>query len=593
MKTIGIDIVIGAAVGGAVKSLEMVTGSTKVLGSAIRKLNTTKLSILENTPEVKKLNERFSTLSQTMDHLYKKKKELQLKKALAKTDEEAKKVNEELKKTNKKISALNSQKLNIKNQLKKAKEEANQTNKAIKRLGESIRGLENRKLKIQANIDKRSQLRGKFFDTLAIGATVAAPFKAGIEFESEMARVKAISGATKEEFAKLQQSAKKLGSTTVFSASEAAQGMQFLAMAGFKTNQITQAMPGLLDLAAAGQVDLATTADITSNILSGFGISADKTTHVADVMAKAMTTANVDVRMLGETMKYVAPAASGLGASLEDVTTLTALLGNAGIQASNAGTALRSMYLRMASPPAQALKTIKELGLQTKDANGNFIGMTNVIKQLQEKTKGLGNAQIAKIMKNLFGTEAVSASMVLLKEPIEKINKYEKALEKADGTAKKIAKTQTDTVKGSFKALGSAIEGLSISFSTLFLPVIQKATQGITWFTQKLNAFVTEHKTIATIVGGAVAGFGALSVASFALGYAATFVANGWHKARIALTLVRNAAILLTSAQSRAALQAQLLSFWSGVLNTKQDLLLSPKVHGLWQLLCSPRGLVF
>ena len=572
MKTVGIDIVIGAAIGGAIKSLEVVTGSTKALGSAIKRLNDEKISILENTPKVKKLTDRFNTLEQTLDHLYKKKKDLQLKRSLAKTDEEAKSLNAELKRTNTRISALNAQKLNLKNQLTIVKEEAERTDKAIRRFGGSIRALDDRKLKIQANLEKRSQLRGKLFDTVALGVAVAAPFKAGIDFEKEMARVKALSGATGKAFMALQNSAKKLGSTTVFSASEAAKGMQFLAMAGFKTNQIIKAMPGLLDLAAAGQTDLATTADITSNILSGFGIGADKTSHVADVLAKAMTTANVDVGMLGETMKYVAPAASGLGASLEEVTTLAAKLGDVGIQGSAAGTVLRSMYARMASPPKEAQKAIAALGLQTKDANGKFVGMIHILRQLQEKTKGMGDTKIADYMRHLFGVESMSGAMALLKVPTEKLKAYETSLKHADGTAKKIAKTQTDTVAGSFKALGSAVEGLSISLSSLFLPVVKKVTTGITWLTQKINGFVQEHKTLASMIGGAIAGFGALSVASFALGYAATFVSNAWHKTRMAFTLLKHATLLLTTAESRAAIQTKLLAFYSGALNAKARL---------------------
>ena len=585
MKTLGLDIVIGATIGTAIKSIDLVTNSTKFLGATIEKLNNKKINVLENNTEVKKFTDKISALDKTIEHLYQKKKDLQLKKSLAKTDAEAKKINEELKATNKKISILNHQKLHLKDELEKTKQKALETNKTLKRIGSTIESLNNRKIKIQTNIDKRDKLKGKALDTIAIGASIAAPFKAGIEFESEMARVKALSGATNDEFKKLQDTAKKLGSTTVFSASEAAQGMQFLAMAGFKTNEITKAMPGLLNLASAGQTDLATTADITSNILSGFGIKADKTGHVADVLAKAMTTANVDVQMLGETMKYVAPAASGLGASLEEVTTLTAKLGDVGIQASNAGTALRSMYLRMASPPSEARKTIAKLGLTTKDANGKFVGMINIIKQLQEKTKGLSNTQIAGIMKNLFGTEATSAATALLKVPTKELKKYEKSLIKADGTAKKIAKTQTDTVSGSFKALGSALEGVSIAFSSLFLPAIKSATDGITWITQKINGLISEHKTLATIIGGAIAGFGVLTVASFALAYAGTFVANAWHKLGIVYSLVRNATLLLATTEGRATVQTKLLSFWSGILNTKAKLVTFSKTA--WALATS------
>ena len=637
-KTLGLDIVIGASIGTALKSVELVTNSTKVLGSSIEKLNNKKISILDGID--KDFKSKLEPIENKLQSFYQKQKELKLKikvkdnelkefqTKLKATDKELKTLENEklnlekdfkkgkisanefeiktkqieseitklqnkkigldnklqiasqkstalknsLKSVNKTVDNLKDKKIKLANELEKAKEKAIETNKEIKKLGSAIKSLENRKIKIQANIDKRNEFKSKALDTMALGASIAAPFKAGIEFESEMARVKALSGATGEEFKKLQDTAKKLGSTTTFSASEAAKGMQFLAMAGFKTNQITQAMPGLLNLAAAGQTDLAETADITSNILSGFGISADKTGHVADVLAKAMTTANVDTRMLGETMKYVGPAAASLGASLEETTTLTAKLGDVGIQASAAGTALRSMYLRMASPPSEAKKTIAKLGLTTKDANGNFVGMINLIQQLQEKTKGLSNTQIAGYMKSLFGTEAVSGAVALLKVPAKELRKYENSLKHADGTAKKIAKTQTDTVAGSFKALGSAIEGLSISFSSLFLPAIKSATNAITFIAQKVNSFVTEHKTLASIIGGVVAGFGALTVAGFMLGYVSTFVANAYHKTRIAFTLVKNATLLLSTAEGRAAIQTKLLAFWSGILNTKAKL---------------------
>ncbi len=634
-KTLGLDIVIGASIGSALKSIDLVTNSTKVLGSTIEKLNSKKLSILENLD--KEFKEKIEPIENRLQSFYSRQKEIKLKikakdeelKEFAKKikdtqkeikklqrekvdlekdfkkgkisaqefEEKTKEVEKELLKLEKKkigldnklqlaskkstilknslnsviktIGNLKNQKIKLSSELEEAKKKAKETNKELIKIGDAIEEISKRDIKIKANIEKRDKLKSKIFDTIAIATTITIPFKAGIGFEKEMARVKALSNATEEEFRKLQKSAKELGRTTVFSASEAAKGMQFLAMAGFKTNQIIKAMPGLLDLAAAGQIDLAETADITSNILSGFGIKADKTSHVADVLAKAMTTANVDVKMLGETMKYIAPAAASLGASLEEVTTLAAKLGDVGIQGSEAGTALRSMYLRMASPPSEAAKVIEQLGIKTKDANGNFVGMINIIKQLQEKTKGLSNTKIADIMKKLFGTEALSAATALLKLPIKTLKEYEEALKNADGTAKKIAKTQTDTVSGSLKTLGSAIEGLSISFSALFLPVIKTATKGITYFTQKINAFVEEHKTLSAIIGGAAAGFGVLAVSSFVLGYAGTFLANSFHKGIAAFTLFKNATLLLTNAQKKAAFQTKLLSFWSGALEKK------------------------
>lgn len=465
-----------------------------------------------------------------------------------------------------KIDELNEKRVNLANKFNESNKAAIRLNNTINKLKRNLKGI-NVSLNISKEMDNfRKEFRSNFLDKVAVATTIVAPFKVGIDFENEIAKVKALSGATGEEFKKLQEVAKKLGSTTVFSASEAARGMQFLAMAGFKTNQIIKAMPGLLDLAAASATDLATTADITSNILSGFGISADKTTHVADVLAKAMTTANVDVRMLGETMKYVAPAASGLGASLEEVTALAAKLGDVGIQGSEAGTALRSMYARLASPPSEAKKVITQLGLQIKDANGNFIGMFKVLEQLQQKTKHLSNTQKATILKDLFGMEAMSAGAALLKLPIEKLREYEKALINADGTAKKIAKTQNDTVAGSFKALGSALEGLSISFSTLFLPFLKEVTDGITTLSKKLNSFIENHKTLASVIGGVVAGFIGFSLVLSGVGYAASFVVSGVMKFFNGILIFSNAINLLKA--NILTSNAKIITLRNAILST-------------------------
>jgi len=624
-KILGLDIVIGAAIGSAISGFKSITNETNKLGNVITKLNNEKITILDNIE--KDFKNKLEPIENQLQNFYKKQKNLKIKinikddevkefkKKIKDTEKEikffekeklnlekqfkkgeisaeqfeikTKEIEKELIKLQKKklgldsklqlttkkstmlknslnsvsktINRLKSKKIKLNDELEKAKQEALKTNKALLKIESTIEKINRRKINIQANIAKRNELKSKLFDTIALGASFALPFKAGINFESSMARVKALTGATGKEFQKLSDTARKLGATTVFSASESAQAMQFLAMAGYKTNDIVKSMPGILNLAAAGQLDLATTADIASNILSGFGLKASQTGHVADVLAKASTSTNVSIAELGETMKYVAPVASSLGASLEEVTALTGELGNVGIKATQAGTALRAMYSRMAAPPAQALQTIKALGLRTKDANGNFIGMVNILKQLREKTKGMSDAQKAMIMKNLFGVESLAAAMALLKVPTDKIKKFEKALKKSDGTAKKIAKTQTDTVAGSFKALSSALEGVSISFSYLFLPVIKGVTHILTTVTQALNSFIEKHKILATVIGGVVGGFVTFSVVALGVGFLATFVANAWEGTMLVFTLfARNLTI--------ASLKARLFAFWENVL---------------------------
>jgi len=562
LKSFGLDIVIGATIGSAVSAIKTVSNSANALGSTIKKLENRKIDIIANDNSINRYKKAIQSAENEIDKLRKKQQFLREKISMTTDKSKIKELRNELNKVSTTIKKISNQKLNLKEKLQNTENEVKNTNKEFIKLGKTIDSINKHKINIQTNIDKRNNFKSKLFDTAALGTTIALPFKAGIEFESSMARVKALSGATNEQFKQLEATAKKLGATTTFSASQSAEAMQFLAMAGFKTNDITKAMPGLLDLAAAGQTDLATTADITSNILSGFGISADKTTHVADVMAKAMTSANVDTQMLGETMKYVAPAAAGLGASLEEVTTLTAKLGDVGIQASSAGTALRSMYVRMASPPKEAQKAIQALGLTTKDSNGKFVGMINIIKQLQQKTKGLSDTQVAGLMKHLFGVEAMSGAIALMKVPAKELDKYEKSLKNADGTAKKIAKTQNDTVAGSFKALGSALEGVSIAFSSLFLPAIQGITTTITKATSGLNSFIENHKILAKVIGGVVGGIVAFTVVTTVLGYAWTFVSSAFSKASLALTWLKTN-LTLTSIQTKLA------TFWTNSLNTR------------------------
>ena len=556
MKTLGISFSIGAALQSSfANAFKTIDERSKAISKNIKGINLQKtlaINLIKTNKEftyLKKAQERAGTASAELrEKLYASAL------ALQKAKNEAKEYGISLKNASKELGILTKR-------------------------GEllSKNGLDLAKLK--ANRDYREQAKGQILDKIALGITIAAPFKAGIEFENAMARVKALSGATNQQFQALKETAKKLGATTVFSASQAAEAMQYLSMAGFKANDTIKAMPGLLNLAAAGQTDLAVTADIASNILTGFGINASKTTHIADVLAKAMTTSNTNIEMLGETMKYVAPAASGLGASLEEVTTLAAKLGDAGIQASNAGTALRSMYMRMASPPSEAIKIINKLGLQTKDANGKFVGMINILKQLHEVTDEMSNTEKADVMKKLFGVEAMSGAMALMQVPIDKLKSYEKALKSADGTAKKIAKEQNDTVKGSFKALSSAIEGVSISISELFLPAIKGITRGITATTQWLNSFIENHKTLATVIGGVGGGMIALSVSTFALRYAFSFLKDGFLTVKIALRSV----LFWMSAEGRAlainrasmlftGIKAKALAFWQGILAAKTKL---------------------
>ncbi|WP_440097488.1 phage tail tape measure protein [Bacillus paralicheniformis] len=325
--------------------------------------------------------------------------------------------------------------------------------------------------------------------------------KTTADFESAMSRVGALSGATGKQLESMTQTAEHLGATTAFTATQAAEGMQFLAMAGYKTNDIIAAMPGLLATAAAGQTDLATTADITSNILSGFGLQAEETARVADVLTKAFTNSNTDLEMLGYTMKYVAPIAHASGQSLESVAAAAGLLGNAGIQGTQAGTSLRRMLTRLAGPPKAAREELHDLGVTVEDAKGNMKPLAQIIGELAEATKDMGEADRLAAISRISGVEASSAMLALMDAGQGKIEAFTKELENSGGTAEEIAKKQLDNLKGQLIILKSALEGAAIAIGTALLPALKLITKGLQFLVDKFNSLPKPVKSTIAILG--------------------------------------------------------------------------------------------
>src|SRR5690606_33363463 len=227
----------------------------------------------------------------------------------------------------------------------------------------------------------------------ATAGTIGFSVRTAADFEQAMSRVGALVRATDEELAILSRTARDLGASTVFSASQAAEGMSYLAMAGFSVQEIVEAMPGLLNTAAAAQSGLGVTADIVSNILSGFQLEARETGRIADVLTATFTSSNTTLESLGDTMSYVAPVAASLGISLEEVAAMTGRLGDVGIQGQRAGTALRAIFTRLASPTGEAARLIQDLGIQMTDSSGNMLPMIDIIRQIEERTRNMGSAQ--------------------------------------------------------------------------------------------------------------------------------------------------------------------------------------------------------
>ncbi|WP_340968091.1 phage tail tape measure protein, partial [Bacillus sp. PPSBB_11] len=312
---------------------------------------------------------------------------------------------------------------------------------------------------------------------LAVGGAVVAGIgvsvKTAADFEQAMSKVQSISGATGQDFQDLQNVALKLGETTKFTATEAADGLRYLAMAGFSVKDQIGSLPAVLNMAAAANVDMGVSADIVSNIMTGFGIASEDSTYAVDVLVKTMTTANTDLLQLGDAMKYVAPVSTALGFSFEETAAAVAKMSDAGIQGSMAGTALRAGMLRLANPVGRAAKVMQAYGIEVETADGKMKSLPDIIDHLNSKFGDLGQAEKTAAIASLVGTEAASGFVSLLAVGSDEIRRYTKALEESGGTADRVAKTQMDNLKGSFEELKSALEGVGIKLGNEFLPHIR------------------------------------------------------------------------------------------------------------------------
>lgn len=296
----------------------------------------------------------------------------------------------------------------------------------------------------------------------AISAVGGYAIKTGAEFESAMSRVQAISGATGKEFDALKQQAMELGASTAFSASEAAEGMENLASAGFNTNEIMAAMPGMLDLAASSGEDLASSADIAASTLRGFGLEAEQAGHVADVLAKNAADTNAAVADTGEAMKYAAPVAHNFGISMEECAAAIGIMSDAGIKGGQAGTSLRGALSRLAKPTDDMKEIMNKLGVEFFDSNEKMISLTEQTKMLSEKMSNLTDEERNNALVTLYGQESLSGMLALVQAGSNKIASLTESYKNCDGAAAEMAKTMQDNLKASLEQVGGAAETFGI-----------------------------------------------------------------------------------------------------------------------------------
>ena len=361
--------------------------------------------------------------------------------------------------------------------------------------------------------------------TLGLGAAV----KKSADFEEQMSKVGAVSQASGRQLKAMSDEAVMLGAKTSKSASEVAKGMNELAQLGFNANQVMKAMPGVISAAEASGADMATTAQVMASSINSFNLKAENSGHVADVLATAANDSAADINYMGDALKYAGTPAHSLGISLEDTSAAIEVMSNAGLEGSQAGTALRASFIRLSNPTKKSQKAMDELGVSLTNSKGKFVGMPKLIEQFRDGMKGMTKEQKLANVAQIVGTEAASGFLALIDAGPNKINKYSKSLQNSDGASAKAAKRMRDNLKGALEQLGGAFESLGIKIGSDLTPAIrgaagfvQKFTEGFTalpgWVRKSAIALTILTATIGPmlVAGGLLAG----AVSKAAQGYA-------------------------------------------------------------------------
>lgn len=368
---------------------------------------------------------------------------------------------------------------------------------------------------------------------IAAGIPFAASMKVFASFEATMSSVKAMTKGTAEEFDILTDKAKELGRTTRFTASQVAEGMKYMAMAGFDRSEIEKGIESILNLAIAGNLDLGLASDISTDISTPFGIAADEIGRVADVLAKAATSSNTSVEMMGYSFKYAAASAATTGQSLEDMAAALALLANSGQKASVAGTQLRMIMMQFSSE--HVIKEMNRLGVQTADSVGNLRPILDILTELDEKTKGLGGQKQFGLFSELFGARAATGAIVLVKD-VEGIAKFREEMNGAAGAAKEMAGIMADNLQGDMIKLWSAVEGVAIAVGETLAPALRKVGDYIANVLTGFAKYVSKNKQLVTTVAKVLTVVTGVGAALFILGTIITVALSPLGKTIIALS---------------------------------------------------------
>lgn len=335
----------------------------------------------------------------------------------------------------------------------------------------------------------------------ATGAVAAgtAAINAGRSFEAGMSEVKAISGASRKDLEALTNKAKEMGATTKFSATQASEGLKYMAMAGWNSQQMIAGLPGVMNLAAASGENLGTVSDIVTDALTAMGLKASDSAHFADVLATAASSSNTNVAMMGETFKYAAPVAGALGYNIEDLAQAIGLMGNAGIKSSQAGTSLRSILTRLAKPPKDCANAMEDYGISIKNSDGSMKSLMEVMENMRDSLQGLPKDEQSAAAAALGGQEAMSGLLAIVNASESDFNKLSKAIDNASGVAQDQADIMNDNLQGALYELGSAAESAGIELYDNIKEPAKKAVRAAATEIRSLSTTI-KHDGIKAIV---------------------------------------------------------------------------------------------
>ena len=346
----------------------------------------------------------------------------------------------------------------------------------------------------------------------AVAGLGAISVKTAADFDTAMSKVAAVSGATGEDFDKLRAKAREMGSKTKFSASEAAEAMNYMAMAGWKTEDMLSGVEGIMNLAAASGEDLATTSDIVTDALTAFGLSAEDSGHFADVLAAASSNANTNVSMMGESFKYAAPVAGALGISAEDTSVALGLMANAGIKASQSGTSLRTGLTNLAKPTKQMQSYMDKYNIALIKNEDGSVDLRATMADLRKKMGGLSESEQAAAASAIFGKNSMAGWLAIINASDKDFDKLTGAIDNCDGTALEMAETMQDNLMGQITILKSQLQELAISFGDALMPMIRKVVSALQSFVDRLNSMSEGQRNAIIRIGMFVAALGPMLV---------------------------------------------------------------------------------